>query len=79
MISKLKNLEKLINSELSSKIQSSSINNDELLVEIGEVDLIFFSISFLNTSKSKWNSNNILVASPSVSLKIPKSKCSTHR
>ena len=40
MILKLQNLEKLINSELSSKIQSSSINNEELLIEINEKDLI---------------------------------------
>ena len=40
MISKLQNLEKLINSELSSKIQSSSINNEELLIEINEKDLM---------------------------------------
>ena len=40
MISKLQNLEKLINSELSSKIHSSSIDNQELLIEIGENDLI---------------------------------------
>jgi len=45
MISKLQNLEKLINSELSSKIHSSSIDNQELLIEIGEsylVDVIQF-------------------------------------
>ena len=40
MISKLQNLEKLINSELSSKIHSSSIYNQELLIEIGENDLV---------------------------------------
>ena len=40
MVSKLQNLEKLINSELSSKIQGSSINNEELLIEIEENDLI---------------------------------------
>ena len=40
MISKLQNLEKLINSELSSKVQSSSINNEELLIEINDKDLI---------------------------------------
>jgi len=40
MILKLQNLEKLINSELSSKIQSSSINNEELLIEINDKDLI---------------------------------------
>ena len=39
MISKLQNLEKLINSELSSKVQSSSINNEELLIEINDKDL----------------------------------------
>ena len=39
MISKLQNLEKLINSELSSKIHDSSIYNQELLIEIGENDL----------------------------------------
>ena len=45
MISRLQNLEKLINSELSSKIHSSSIDNQELLIEIGEsylVDVIQF-------------------------------------
>ena len=40
MISKLKNLEKLINSKLSSKIHSSSIDNQELSIEIGENDLV---------------------------------------
>ena len=40
MISKLQNLEKLINSELSSKVQSSSINNEELLIEINENELM---------------------------------------
>ena len=35
----LKNLEKIINSELSSKIHSSVINNEELLIEVGENDL----------------------------------------
>ena len=40
MNTNLKKLEKLINSELSSKIQSSSIANDELLIKIEEHDLI---------------------------------------
>ena len=40
MISKLQNLEKLINSKLSSKIHSSSIDNQELLIEIGINDLV---------------------------------------
>ena len=40
MSKNLKSLEKLINSELSSKVQNSSINYDELLIEINENDLI---------------------------------------
>ena len=51
MISKIKNLEKLINSELSSKIQNSFINNDELLIEIEETDLIDV-IQFLKSNES---------------------------
>ena len=40
MIENLKKLENLINSELTSKIQSSFIENDELTIEINENDLI---------------------------------------
>ena len=40
MISKLKTVEKLINSELSSKIKNSSIDNGELLIEIDNNDLV---------------------------------------
>ena len=40
MIIKLQKIEKLINSELSSKIQNSSIKNEELLIEIEESELI---------------------------------------
>ena len=40
MLENLKKLEKFINSELSSKINKSIIENDELLIEIGEKDLI---------------------------------------
>mgnify|MGYP001440448629 CR=1 FL=1 len=39
MLANLNKLEKLINSELSSKIQSSLIENNELLIEISENDL----------------------------------------
>ena len=39
MLENLKKLEKHINSELSSKIHNSVINNDELLIEVGENDL----------------------------------------
>ena len=40
MLENLKKLEKLINSELSSKVHKSIIENDELLIEIRENDLI---------------------------------------
>ncbi len=40
MISNLQKIEKLINSELSSKIQNSNILNEELLIEVEENNLI---------------------------------------
>ncbi len=40
MIEDLKKIEKLINSELTSKVQNSYINNRELLIEINDVHLI---------------------------------------
>ena len=40
MTSSLKNLEKLINSELSSKVKSSKIENNELLIETEENELL---------------------------------------
>ena len=40
MLENLNKIEKLINSELSSKIRNSLIENDELLLEINEEDLI---------------------------------------
>ena len=51
MSKNLKSLEKLINSELSSKIQNSSIENDELLIEINENDLIEV-IQFLKSDEN---------------------------
>ena len=51
MISKLNNIEKIVNSELSSKVQSSSINNDELLIIIGESDLIDV-VQFLKSNEN---------------------------
>ena len=42
----LKKLEKLVNSELASKIQKSTIEHNELLIEINENDL-FDVIQFL--------------------------------
>ena len=40
MTSSLKNLEKLINSELSSKVKSTKIENNELLIETVENELL---------------------------------------
>ena len=58
MIENLKKLENLINSELTSKIQSSFIANDELSIEINENDLIEI-IQFL-----KSNEKSLILASP---------------
>ncbi len=50
MFEKLSKIEKHINSELSSKIQKSLIENDELLLEINEKDLIEV-IQFLKSNE----------------------------
>ena len=39
-LNNLQQLEKLVNSELASKVQSSIIEHNELLIEINEIDLI---------------------------------------
>ena len=46
----MKKLEKLINSELTSMVQSSIINNNELLIEVNEKDLIEV-IQFLKSNE----------------------------
>jgi len=51
MISKLQKLEKLINSELSSKVKNSLINNDELLIEVGEKDIVDV-VQFLKSNEN---------------------------
>ena len=51
ILKKIQTIEKLINSELSSKIQNSSINHDELLIEIDEKDLIDV-IQFLKSNEN---------------------------
>ena len=51
MILKLKKIEKLINSELSSKVKSSSIDNDELLIEVGEKDIVDV-VQFLKSNEN---------------------------
>ena len=50
MISNLRKIEKIINSELSSKIKNSSIKNEELIIEIAEGDLID-TIQFLKSNE----------------------------
>ena len=40
MLESLKRLEKFINSELSSKVQNSSIDNEELMIETNEKNLL---------------------------------------
>ena len=40
MTENLRKLEKLVNSELTSKVKKSSIANEELLIEINDKDLI---------------------------------------
>ena len=52
MISKkLQTIEKSINSELSSKIQNSIIEHDELLIEIDDKDLIDV-VQFLKSNEN---------------------------
>ena len=51
ILNKLKSLEKFINSELSSKIQDSSINHYELLIEINENDLLDI-VQFLKSNEN---------------------------
>jgi len=51
MISKIENLEKLINSELSIKVLNSVIKNEELLIEIKDNDLVEV-IQFLKSNEN---------------------------
>ena len=51
MTSKLQNLEKLINSELSSKILNSAIRNEELLIETSDNDLVEV-VQFLKSNEN---------------------------
>ena len=51
MISKLQNLEKIINSELSSKVLNSAISNEELLIEISDNNLVEV-IQFLKSNEN---------------------------
>ena len=51
MFSKLQKLEKSINSELSSKVKNSLIDNDELLIEVDEKNIIDV-IQFLKSNEN---------------------------
>jgi len=51
MTLKLQNLEKLINSELSSKILNSAIRNEELLIETSDNDLVEV-VQFLKSNEN---------------------------
>ena len=51
MITKLQKLEKLISSELSSKIQSSFIENEELLIVVDDNDLVDV-VQFLKSNET---------------------------
>ena len=51
ILNKLQKLEKLVNSELGSKVQKSIIENNEILIEVNENDLIE-SIQFLKSNDS---------------------------
>jgi len=51
IIENLQKLEKLINSELSSKVQNSSIKNGELLIEINENNLVEV-VQFLKSNEN---------------------------
>ena len=51
MTSSLKDLEKLINSELSSKVKSSKIENEELLIETEEAELLEV-VQFLKSNEN---------------------------
>ena len=51
MTLKLQKLEKLINSELSSKVKSSLIDNDELLIEVDEKNIIDV-VQFLKSNEN---------------------------
>ena len=54
MILNLQKIEKLINSELSSKIKNSLIENAELLIEIDESNLIDV-VQFLKSNEIIYN------------------------
>jgi len=51
ILKKLQTIEKTINSELSSKIQNTTINHKELLIEIDEKDLIDV-VQFLKSNEN---------------------------
>ena len=53
MLETLKKIEKLLNSELTTKVQKTTIENDELLIEIEEKDLIEV-IQFIKSNENEF-------------------------
>ncbi len=51
MILKLQKIEKIVNSELSSKVKNSLIVNDELLIEVDEKDIVDV-VQFLKSNEN---------------------------
>ena len=51
ILDNLRKLEKIVNSELTSKIKSSIIENNEFLIEINESDLVDV-VQFLKSNES---------------------------
>ena len=66
----LKNLEKLINSELSSKVLRSSIINSELSIEISEDDLVEI-VQFLKSNEKIEPAKPDLIANEENIIKSP--------
>ena len=59
MVENLKKIEKIINSELASKVQQSVIKNEELTVEINVNDLVEV-VQFLKSNDKKPNNADTL-------------------
>ena len=54
MIENLQKLEKLINSELTSKIINSTVENEELTIEVSENDLVEIILFLKSNEKCKF-------------------------
>ena len=54
MLENLRKLEKLINSELTSKVINSTVENEELLIEVSENDLVEIILFLKSNEKCKF-------------------------